>query len=174
MTQDTCQDICPCRANAQDKLSFAECCGPYLAREKTPPTAEALMRSRYSAFTRADVDYLYDTLADDQRTDFDRAATNDWATKSEWLGLDILATEEGQEGDSTGAVTFVAHFNRDGKKLTHKERSLFRRDAQGRWRFAQELPMKGETVVRGPQPGRNDPCPCGSGKKYKKCCGAAA
>ncbi|MDI9849336.1 YchJ family protein [Rhodoblastus sp. 17X3] len=170
MTEQTC----PCRALAQDKLAFADCCGPYLARTKFPPTAEALMRSRYSAFAQGDVDYLFDTLADDQRTDFDRAATSDWAKKSEWLGLDILATEQGQEGDQTGVVSFAAHFNRDGKKLTHKERSLFGRDGEGRWRFARELPMKGETVVRGAQPGRNDPCPCGSGKKYKKCCGAAA
>jgi len=29
-----------------------------------------------------------------------------------------------------------------------------------------------ETIIKGAQPGRNDPCPCGSGKKYKKCCGA--
>ena len=132
------------------------------------------MRARYSAFVKGDVDFLYETLAEEQRGDFDRAATGDWATKSAWLGLDIVATEAGGEGDPTGEVSFVAHFNRDGKKLTHRERSLFRRDAEGRWRFAQELPMKGGTVVRGPQPGRNDPCPCGSGKKYKKCCGAAA
>jgi SEC-C motif domain protein len=167
-------EICPCRAAAQDKIAFSACCGPYLAREKTPPTAEALMRSRYSAFATGDVDYLFETLAEDQRGDFDRAATSDWAKKSEWLGLDIVAVEAGGEGDSTGEVTFAAHFSRDGKKLAHRERSLFQRDREGRWRFAKELPMKGETIVRGPQPGRNDPCPCGSGKKYKKCCGAAA
>jgi uncharacterized protein YecA (UPF0149 family) len=31
--------------------------------------------------------------------------------------------------------------------------------------------VKVETVVKSGEPGRNDPCPCGSGKKYKKCCG---
>ena len=167
-------DVCPCRATATDKLSFAACCEPYLARAKDAPTAETLMRSRYSAFAKADVDYLFETLAEDQRTDFDRAATTDWAKKSEWLGLEILSTEAGMENDQTGEVNFAAHFTRDNKKLTHRERSLFRRDAQGRWRFAKELSVKGETIVLGPQPGRNDPCPCGSGKKYKKCCGAAA
>jgi SEC-C motif-containing protein len=167
------EDICPCRAMAQEKLSFAECCGPYLARAKNPPTAEALMRSRYSAFVKADIDYLYETLAPDQRTDFNREATSEWATKSLWRGLDIVETEQGLEGDANGKVTFVAHFSRDGKPLTHKEKSLFRRDPKdGAWRFAEELSLKSETVVRGPQPGRNDPCPCGSGKKYKKCCGA--
>jgi SEC-C motif-containing protein len=168
------EDICPCRATAPEKHAFADCCGPFLSRAKTPPTAEALMRSRYSAFAKGDIDYLYETLTPEQRGDFDRPATSDWATKSEWRGLDILATEQGLEGDPVGSVSFVAHFIRDGKPLTHREKSLFRRDAEGRWMFAQEQSLKGETIVRGPQPGRNDPCPCGSGKKYKKCCGQAA
>ncbi len=150
-------------------------CGPYLAHEKKPPTAEALMRSRYSAFAKADIDYLYETLSPDQRADFNREATAEWATKCQWHGLDIVETEQGLEGDSVGKVTFTAHFSRDGKPLTHKEKSLFRRDpADGEWEFAAELPLKGEPVVLGAQPGRNDPCPCGSGKKYKKCCGQAA
>ena len=169
------QEICPCRASAQEKRDFAACCGPYLAHEKLPPTAEELMRSRYSAFATADIDYLYETLSADQRTDFNRVATTEWAQKSQWLGLDILETEKGLENDATGTVTFTAHFSRDGKTLTHKEKSLFSRDPKdGRWQFADELSIKGEPVVRGPQPGRNDPCPCGSGKKYKKCCGQAA
>ncbi len=133
------------------------------------------MRSRYSAFVKGDVDYLFDTLSPDQRKDFDREATGEWARKSQWLGLDIVETVEGLEGDATGTVTFAAHFNRDGKKLTHKEKSLFARDSKdGRWQFAQELTLKSAPVVLGAQPGRNDPCPCGSGKKYKKCCGQAA
>lgn len=173
MTEIQPDSLCPCRS-AADPKNFGACCGDFLSRAKNPPTAEALMRSRYSAFVAGDVDYLYETLAEDQRKDFDRAATRDWAEKSEWLGLDIVSTEQGGENDPTGIVSFVAHFARDGKKIDHRERSSFRRDGEGRWRFAQELPMKGETVVRGAQPGRNDPCPCGSGKKYKKCCGAAA
>jgi SEC-C motif-containing protein len=171
MTQETC----PCRARAQDKPDFAACCGPYLAREKAPPTAEALMRSRYSAFVKGDIDYLYETLSPDQRKDFNRETTSEWARKSEWLGLDIVETENGLEADATGTVTFTAHFGRDGKALTHKEKSLFTRDPGDRsWQFAQELSLKSQPVVLGAQPGRNDPCPCGSGKKYKKCCGQAA
>jgi len=166
---------CPCRLTSAEPLSFDACCGPYLARQSTPPTAEALMRSRYSAFAKGDVGYLFDTLAPDQRKDFNREATSDWSSQSQWLGLDILETEQGQIGDPTGTVTFVAHFTRDGKKLAHKEKSLFRHDPRdGRWYFAEELSLKTPPVVLGPQPGRNDPCPCGSGKKYKKCCGAAA
>jgi len=169
------QETCPCRAMSPEKRLFSECCGPYLAHEKNPPTAEALMRSRYSAFTKGDIDYLYETLSPDQRSDFNRTATSDWANKSQWRGLEIVETEQGLEGDSVGKVTFVAHFTRDGKPLTHKEKSLFRRDpAKGVWFFAEELSLKSAPVVLGPQPGRNDPCPCGSGKKFKKCCGQAA
>ncbi|WP_294535141.1 YchJ family protein [uncultured Rhodoblastus sp.] len=167
------QEICPCRATAPEKLEFAACCGPYLARAKLPTTAEALMRARYSAFAKGDVDYLHETLSLDQRSDFNRKATTEWARQSEWLGLEIVETEKGLEEDETGTVTFVAHYTHDGKKLTHKEKSLFARDSKSRrWQFAGELTIKSEPVVLGPQPGRNDPCPCGSGKKYKKCCGA--
>jgi SEC-C motif domain protein len=169
------QDICPCRIAAEEKREFTDCCGPYLAREKNPPTAEDLMRSRYSAYAKADIDYLFDTLAPEQRKDFNRDATSEWAKKSEWLGLDVIEIEQGLEDAFTGTVTFVAHYGRDGKKLTHKEKSLFRRDpSDGRWLFANELALKAAPITRGPQPGRNDPCPCGSGKKYKKCCGQAA
>lgn len=35
-----------------------------------------------------------------------------------------------------------------------------------------KLEKSSKTVVKPPKVGRNDPCPCGSGKKYKKCCGA--
>jgi SEC-C motif-containing protein len=167
-------DICPCRARADEKLEFAACCGPYLARTAQPPTAEALMRSRYSAFVKGDIDYLFDTLAAKEQKDFSREATSDWSKKSEWLGLDILATEKGQPGDDVGTVSFVAHFARDGKTLAHREKSTFHREGEGQWRFAGEEALKQAPVVLGKQPGRNDPCPCGSGKKYKKCCGVAA
>lgn len=175
MTQETSPSTCPCRAREDEKPGFAECCGPYLAREAKAPTAEALMRSRYSAYVKGDIDYLHDTLAPDQRKDFSAESSEDWAKKSEWLGLDIVETEEGGENDATGTVQFVAHFKRDGKILTHKEKSLFTHDAKdGVWYYAAQLVLKSTPLVLGKQTGRNDPCPCGSGKKYKKCCGAAA
>jgi SEC-C motif-containing protein len=168
------QEICPCRVRADEKREFAACCGPYLARAAAPPTAEALMRSRYSAFVKGDIDYLYETLTIEQRKDFDRKATSDWATKSEWLGLDIVETEHGLDADEMGTVTFTAHFIHDGKPRPHKEKALFKREGKDKsWYFAGEISIKPAPVVLGKQAGRNDPCPCGSGKKYKKCCGAA-
>jgi len=90
-------------------------------------------------------------------------------------GLDILSTEQGEAGDATGFVEFVAHFILDERSARIANAPLFRFDAgDGRWYFVDEANRKPVPIVKGAQPGRNDPCPCGSGKKYKKCCGAAA
>jgi SEC-C motif-containing protein len=156
-----------------DKRDYVDCCKPYLEAGKAPPTAEALMRSRYTAFAQGDVDYLEATLAPGTRDDFDRKAITHWARQSQWLGLEVLSTEDGQEGDETGYVEFIANFSLDGERYAHRERSLFSK-VDGRWYFQEEANRKNQPIVKGAQPGRNDPCPCGSGKKYKKCCGAAA
>lgn len=154
-------------------IAYADCCKPYLEDGKPTPTAEALMRSRYSAFARHDIDYLEETLAPGTREDFDRKGITHWSKTSQWIGLEVLLTEQGQAGDETGYVEFVAHFNSDAKRLAHRERSLFKFQ-DGRWYFFEEANRKSEPIVKGHQPGRNDPCTCGSGKKYKKCCGLAA
>lgn len=167
--------ICPCRAMDAQPLSYSACCAPYIEQAQAAPSAEALMRSRYTAFARGDIDYLFGTLAPEARHDFDRKAITHWSSQSQWLGLEILETERGGPGDESGYVEFVAHFNSEGERYAHRERSLFRHDAEdGRWYFLEEANRRNEPIVKGKQPGRNDPCPCGSGKKYKKCCGAAA
>jgi SEC-C motif domain protein len=164
---------CPCRATDADKLAYEDCCGRFIEAGEFPATAEALMRSRYTAFVLGKIDYLEDTLAPETRHDFDRKAITHWASQSQWLGLDILSTEQGQEQDDSGYVEFVANFLNEGERYAHRERSLFcKRD--GRWYFQEEANRKNAPIVKGQQPGRNDPCPCGSGKKYKKCCGQAA
>jgi SEC-C motif domain protein len=169
------EPVCPCRLTSTDKIALDDCCGPILEGIKAAATAEALMRSRYTAFAVGNIDYLETSLAPEARHDFDRKAIAHWAKQSQWLGLDILSTEAGAPGDKTGYVEFVAHFINDGQRLAHRERSLFRFDeAEGRWYFVEDANRKSAPVVKGAQPGRNDPCNCGSGKKYKKCCGLAA
>lgn len=165
--------ICPCRAMDSQPKSYAECCAPHIEEGKPAPTAEALMRSRYTAFAHGDIDHLVETLAPGTRDDFDRKAITHWSRQSQWLGLEILSTEQGQAEDETGYVEFVAHFINDGQRHAHRERSLFSK-VDGRWYFQEEANRKSAPIVKGAQPGRNDPCPCGSGKKYKKCCGIAA
>jgi len=143
------------------------------------------MRSRYTAYTRGDIGYLERTLAPESRPDFDAKASKKWADSADWNGLKIISVEKGTESDRTGTVEFVARYDQGEKALEHHEVSTFRKTDRGQWLFVDgtsHTRVEGEpphrpqhTITRdSPKIGRNDPCPCGSGKKYKKCCGAAA
>ncbi|MDD4617044.1 MAG: YchJ family protein [Alphaproteobacteria bacterium] len=158
-------DLCPCASGK----AFAECCGPYLSGTSDAPTAEALMRSRYSAFATENIDYLETTLAMEKRKSFDREATANWARSSEWKGLRILAVRDGKETDKQGIVEFVADFCEKGQFYQHRETSRFERREE-KWYYVEGA--RGALPVHSDKTGRNDPCPCGSGKKFKKCCGA--
>jgi SEC-C motif-containing protein len=167
--------------------AYEKCCGPFLSGDALPETAEELMRSRYSAFTRADIEYIKKTMAAEAKEDFDVKGTQDWAEQAKWMGLQIIDTKDGGEGDETGMVEFTATYEIKGDAIDHHEVAQFRRDKKGAWLFVEgdaHTHKAGEghhhhepvvTAVRTePKIGRNDPCTCGSGKKYKKCCAAAA
>jgi SEC-C motif-containing protein len=154
--------------------SLETCCGPYLDGKALPDTAEALMRSRYSAYVVGNIDYIVGTHDPDRAKDVDRKNTEQWSKNAEWLGLEVLSTEQGTPADEVGVVEFVARYKLSGVKVEHRERALFRKHSD-RWVFVDGIEIKGPPVVRNePRVGRNDPCPCGSGKKYKKCHGVAA
>jgi SEC-C motif-containing protein len=157
---------CPCGSGR----TFAECCEPVLSGSPAP-TAEALMRSRYTAFVVKKLDHLATTLAPEALEGYDPAEVETWAGDSEWLGLDIRATEAGGADDQAGTVEFVARYRMKGKAFAHHELSQFRR-VEGQWKYVDGTlnPRQGPRTVA--KVGRNDPCPCGSGKKHKKCCGA--
>jgi SEC-C motif-containing protein len=158
------QDLCPCGSNQP----LAQCCGPYLAGEQLPATAEALMRSRYTAYTLQDDNYLLETWHPDTRPG-DPHPSND-GDGSVWTGLNIVRTEQGRAGDSEGVVEFVARCDIKGTPAQLHEISQFSHE-DGRWWY---VDGQNQQPLRRAEPkvGRNDPCPCGSGKKYKKCCGA--
>jgi SEC-C motif-containing protein len=161
-------DACPCGSGKD----LAGCCGPYLSGAALPPTPEALMRSRYSAFATGNIDYLEQTLLPGTRDDFDRKQVTDWAANSEWTGLEVRSTEGGGPDEEDGIVEFVARFRTGGKEYVHHETSRFSR-SDGRWWYVDgTMGPRPRTVAA--KVGRNDPCPCGSGKKYKKCHGLAA
>lgn len=157
---------CPCLS----EIEFASCCEPFLKGVAKPPTAEKLMRSRYSAYTLAAIDYIEKTTDPSTRAEFDRNGTMEWAKNSEWLGLEIVSTEAGTEADQKGQVEFIARYRYEGDERAHHERSEFKK-RDGQWYFLDGKLV--QTPVRvAEKAGRNDPCPCGSGKKFKKCCGA--
>ncbi|HWA78122.1 MAG TPA: YchJ family protein [Polyangiaceae bacterium] len=161
---------CPCGKGE----SLETCCGPYLSGAALPPTAEALMRSRYTAFATGNVDYILETHDPDRRGDVDAASTEQWSKGSEWLGFELVDVENGGPDDNAGVVEFVAKYKIKGTTLTHRERSVFRKHGN-RWVFVDGQIVNGPPVRRTePRVGRNEPCPCGSGKKYKKCHGVSA
>ena len=112
--------------------SYEDCCGPLIDGREQASTAEALMRSRYSAYVVGAIDYLGETLHPEHRTDWDREATQRWASQSSWKSLEIRHTEAGGESDDEGYVDFVASFEEQGQLKVHQERSRFQRHA-GRW-----------------------------------------
>jgi SEC-C motif-containing protein len=157
---------CPCGSGRD----YDECCGPYISGTALPPTAEALMRARYSAYAVHDIGFIIDTCDREENERIDEKETRDWSEKSKWLGLTITGTEKGGASDSEGVVTFEAAYERDGLRDTHREKARFKKQ-DGRWWYV-DGEIAPVTVVRAtPKVGRNEPCPCGSGKKYKFCHG---
>jgi SEC-C motif-containing protein len=161
---------CPCGLDA----AFTACCQPYLAGWDTPRTAEALMRSRYSAYAVEDVDYLGKTSGGEALAEFSPRSALAWARSATFTRLEVKRTELGAETDTTGVVEFAATYLENGKTHVVAERSRFERamagDPSTPWRYVGR--EKVAPVKASPKAGRNDPCPCGSGQKYKKCCGA--
>ena len=153
-------------------LEFSACCEPFLTGKAKPPTAEALMRSRYVAFTTANVDYIEQSTDQSQKKSFDRTGTLEWAKNSKWKGLQIVSTKDGLAKDATGEVEFIASYDYNDEHQDHHERADFKKRGD-QWFFVDgrlvQEPARNENKI-----GRNDPCSCGSGKKYKKCCGATA
>ena len=157
---------CPCNSG----LSYGECCEPYITGVKNAPTAEALMRSRYSAYVEHAIDYIVETCTKDEKDRIDFKQTKDWSEKSTWLGLTILSTEKGGPLDNEGTVEFEAMYERDGLRDNHHEKAKFMKK-DGRWLYDEGNVVQKTVVRNGPKLGRNEPCPCGSGRKYKHCCG---
>lgn len=137
------------------------------------PTPEALMRSRFTAYAQGNLDHIENTHAAEVRDDFNRSAAEATANSVKWVSLEISGTSGGGEGEDTGTVEFAARFRKDGEVLIHHELSNFRRE-EGRWLYVDGKMNPKTNPRRVEKIGRNQPCPCGSGKKYKKCCGASA
>ncbi|MEI6559446.1 MAG: YchJ family metal-binding protein [Rhodospirillaceae bacterium] len=158
--------VCPCGSGR----GLDECCGPLLAGAPAP-SAEALMRSRYSAFVTGTLDHIDRSHAREARDEFDRLEAERVVDEAKWLGLEIRRVVAGGAGDETGEVEFVVRYRRRGQTYAQHELASFCRE-DGLWKY-----RSGELNPKSPprqvsKVGRNDACSCGSGKKFKKCCGA--
>lgn len=159
-------DVCPCQ-NKNGK-HYSACCQPYHDGSNMPETAEQLMRSRYSAYAKALIDYLVASTLPVQQTLINTDTLKAWATKTQWCGLTVLSSSGGNKLDTHGKVSFIAHYKSDNKVEHHQEDANFRRQGN-RWYFVYR---KNNLDFTAAHIGRNAICPCGSDKKYKKCCGA--
>ncbi|WP_417531663.1 YchJ family protein [Marinobacter lipolyticus] len=145
------QQRCPCGSGE----AYHACCQPF--HQGCPaPTPEALMRSRYCAFVYRLADYLLETWHESTRPQ-----SLDLEQSPDWSSLRIVDTSA--RGDS-GTVHFRAVYRLGDGWGYLEEASIFRM-AEGRWYY-----VSGDTTEGPLKPGRNEPCPCGSGKKYKACC----
>ena len=147
---------CPCGSG----LSYEHCCAP-LHRGENAANAAALMRSRYCAYVLGEIDYLVSTTLPAQQAGLDRPAIEQWSRESQWLGLTVEQHEELPGQPRHSRVTFTARWRDAQGEHSHRENSAFV-EVAGRWYFL-------DPTVPGKY-GRNDLCPCSSGKKFKKCC----
>ena len=154
---------CPCGTGRPR----GNCCGPYLEGRVSAPTAEALMRSRFVAYRDEARDYLIDTWHPDTRP-IELAVEADGLT---WTRLEVVDVESGGPLDDAGVVEFKAHYRSRRKSGVLHERSRFRK-VDACWLYLDgDVSPNAESAKK---VGRNEPCPCGSGKKYKRCCGRGA
>jgi SEC-C motif-containing protein len=159
-------ETCPCGSGAL----FSNCCEPIIKGTRESETAEELMRARYSAFVTHGIDFIVASTHSRTRKEIDLDYIREWSETSTWHGLQILDTRI--VNDNKAYISFEARFTQRGEEQNHREKSLFERE-DGEWRFVTGDELKNPTVrYEAPRPGRNDPCPCGSGKKYKKCHGS--
>ena len=94
---------CPC---CSGKL-YSECCEPIIKGLVKAETPEALMRSRYAAYAKAEIDHLISSTAPSQRESIDREEMRSWAERSQWLGLEIISAPAPEAGDNRLDIDIV-------------------------------------------------------------------
>lgn len=164
--------ICPCGS----ALPYQSCCQPLHLGTATANSAQQLMMSRYAAFVTQDIDYLICTHSPATRSEVNKEEILQWARNSKWLALEII-----DAAAAKNKIEFIAWYKIDDKLHCHHELSLFtmeqiddalnkychhRQELTQAWYYHSAIP----TTHRVTSPKRNDPCICGSGKKFKRCC----
>ena len=172
--------ICPCQINPVSDaigapLLYQDCCQPYhdglLNKEADgikAETAKRLMRTRYSAFVLVKPNYIVKTTIPAQQNLLDIKAIENWAKETDWAGLEIV-THTPKLGKRHAQVEFKAYFKTPEGLQAHHELSAFvkvidKANNDARWYFLD--PTVSMSVSQ------KQPCICGSGEKFKRCCGA--
>jgi SEC-C motif domain protein len=148
-------------------IEYNQCCGLYHSGDKLPATAEKLMRSRFTAYALDNTDYIlatWDAAVQPEKVDFSEE-------KLAWQRLEIIDTKKGDIKDNKGIVEFKAFYLNNGEDYMLHEISRFAK-ANGRWFYVDGVVKKIGKIIQQSNQGKNAPCSCGSGKKFKRCCGA--
>ncbi|CAN5360010.1 YchJ family protein [soil metagenome] len=130
MHVSTSMITCPCGSGK----SYIACCEPYIIGKHIAATPEALMRSRYSAYTQANVEYIKETMQGEPTVNFDAEQVRAWAKQVEWLGLRVFGSRISLQDKNVGYVEFRASYRLAGKKQHIHEISEFHRE-EGRWYY---------------------------------------
>ena len=142
---------CPCGS----KKTYHDCCEP-LHKGQAASSAEALMRSRFSAFALQQEAYLLSSWHPTTRpTDIQLDS------ETQWQRLELISADNDQQ---QGQVHFKAYYQEQDQWHLLEETSKFLFE-KGHWFY-----HSGNYQPQLLKPSRNDECPCGSGKKFKKCC----
>ena len=158
---------CPCGS----QQSYTLCCEPIITFKSKASTAEQLMRGRYTAYVKGCVEFILQTTLEEKRKECDEKAIQNWSKNSIWHNLEIVSTNKGGPEDTEGLVEFTAHFTEDSIKKNLHEKAIFKK-INDQWFYVDGEIQKSKPFTRTEvKVSRNDPCSCGSGKKYKKCCG---
>lgn len=183
--------ICPCQVNlasdaVMSPVAYQNCCQPYhdafyndevdKVNGIKAETAERLMRTRYSAFVLVKPEYIVKTTLPAQQALFDVQSIESWAKETDWAGLEIVEHTP-KLGKRHAQVEFKAYFNVAGNaennlektRQAHHELSAFvkiknKTAKSERWYFLD--PTVAMTISQ------KQPCICGSGEKFKRCCGS--
>ena len=155
--------LCLCGSH----LTSDRCCKLLHDGIESAASAEALMRSRFTAYAQQNAAYLLATWDDSKRPnniDFSKEGNVDW------IRLEIVDCKKGSTKDNKGIVEFKAYYLMNGAEYTMHEISRFVKK-DGKWFYLDGKVKSVGQVGHQVNQGKNAPCPCGSGKKFKRCCG---
>nr|WP_153447312.1 YchJ family metal-binding protein [Vibrio sp. S11_S32] len=166
--------LCPCCSN----IPYSQCCQPIHNDVTLAKQPEQLMRARYSAHVLKLVDFVVDTYHSSCQAPAQRAAIAE-SIESQWCRLEVVAASS--VNNDQGYVEFKAYFMEGENEFCLHERSRFIKE-NGLWTYIDGFMPQSPQLTQSDDPrlnqsiqslkvGRNDPCICGSGKKFKKCCG---
>ncbi len=118
---------CPCGSG----LKYADCCEKFISGIQRPATAEALMRSRYTAYVHENIDYLLSSWHPSARPG---GLNLQDMRPDNWLGLKVVNAVAGLQPDSEGEVEFIARYKLNGKAYRLHEKSRFLKE-NGQWYY---------------------------------------